>query len=309
MKTNKIKLVKKLKNDIIDNKTILSINNTNITNNPNNKLIQKKNLNIYSWNISGLRSIIKKSDFKDFLNNENPDILCLNETKIDKELEKDFNYLCGDNYYSFFNSCSTKKGYSGVAVYTKLLPINVFYGIKIQDKNSLESDNNEQGRVITLEYNEFYLISSYFPTTNENTNGINYRINYWDTNFKKYTDLLILNNKPIIWIGDCNIIYDIKDVYQSKLSQKNFYNSYNEIVSFNSIVTDKFIDTFRMLNKDIIKFTYWSYMRNSRNQNKGWRLDYAFISKEHINKVVKSNILDNYYGSDHCPIMIEYSSC
>ena len=261
-------------------------------------LPKDKEIFIYSWNVAGLRSVIKKEGWSKFLKQENIDILCLNETKIDENiLEKEnFSNLLGPSYSSYFNCCKTKKGYSGTAIFTKYAPLNVTYGISIKK-------HDDEGRVITMEFDSFYLVATYIPNAGEGLKRIDYRVKEWDVDFQNY-----LNNlkklKTVIWAGDINVAHNEIDIHSPKTNLKSAGFTIEERNSFSSFLEKGWIDTFRFRNPEAVCYSYWSFFGQMRDKNKGWRLDYFVVDTEGNKSVENSEILNSYTGSDHCPIKL-----
>lgn len=259
----------------------------------------KKDLRIYSWNVAGLRAVIKKPEWKKFLDSEKPDILMLNETKIDDGvIEKmNLNSLLGSEYKAYFNNSVVKKGYSGTAIYTKYKPLSVKYGL---DQNK----HNGEGRIITIEFEKFYLIGTYTPNAGENLKRLDYRVNEWDVDFRNYLNEL-KKKKHVIWGGDANCAYKEIDIHNPKSNLKSAGYSIEERESFAKYFEKGWVDTFRKRNPEKVCYTYWSMRGNAKELNKGWRLDYFLVDEEFDSKnVVDSEILVNYNGSDHCPIKL-----
>lgn len=264
----------------------------------NEQFPKDKEVKIYSWNVAGLRSFIKKPYFKEFLNKENPDILCFNETKITNDIvnKENFMDLLGKDYLSYFNCSNTKKGYSGVAVYTKYKPISIKNGIGI-DKH------DEEGRVITLEFENFYLISTYIPNAGEGLKRLEYRIEEWDKDFQSFV-VDLKNKKHILWIGDINVCHKEIDIANPKGNLRSAGFTIEERNSFDSFLNKGFVDSWRIRNENVKKYSYWSFFGNARSKNVGWRLDYGIVNEEGNKYIVESEILNEYFGSDHCPIKI-----
>ena len=255
-------------------------------------------VSIYSWNVAGLRAILKKDNFKEFLTKENPDILCLNETKIDDDLilKNNFDQILGKDYLAYFNCCKIKKGYSGTAIFTRYKPIQVSYGIGIQKHDG-------EGRVINMEFEDFYLIATYIPNAGEGLKRLSYRVDEWDKDFQNYLNKLKLT-KHVVWIGDTNVCHKEIDIANPKGNLKSAGFTIEERTSFDNFLNSGYIDTWRKRNEDVVKYSYWSMMGNAREKNKGWRLDYTIVDEEGNNYVKESEILTEYKGSDHCPIKI-----
>lgn len=251
-------------------------------------------MKIVSWNVNGIRAILKK-DFIPSLNAMSPDILCLQETKAQKEevesalIEiKDF-HLCSNS--------ADKKGYSGTALLSKIKPITI-----IDDMGIAEHDN--EGRIQCAEYPDFYLVNVYVPNSGQQLDRLDYR-QQWDLDFLNYLKHLE-QTKPVIVTGDFNVAHQPIDLKNPK-SNYNKTAGYTqiEIDGMNALIDSGFVDTFRILHPKEIAYTYWSYRFKSRERNVGWRIDYFLVSKSLMDKVTSVNILSNIYGSDHCPICLE----
>ena len=247
-------------------------------------------MKIICWNVNGIRAVQKKG-FLDFIKEEAPDVLCLQETKAQPEQIS----LRLEGYEQFWNSAQ-KKGYAGTAVFTKVKPIKVMNHIGIQE-------HDQEGRVITVEYDKFYLISVYVPNSGRDLARLKYRPT-WDRDFLNYLKTLE-KKKPVIVCGDFNVAH-------KEIDLKNAKANYNKTAGYMQVeidgmdkIQDHFIDTFRHFNKEPDNYTWWSYMFNARAKNVGWRIDYFFCSKSIIKKIVSSEILSKVMGSDHCPIKIE----
>lgn len=247
-------------------------------------------MKIISWNVAGFRACLKKG-FEDFFNEENADIYCLQEVKAEKE-QISFE---PNGYYCYLNPAE-KKGYSGTMIYTKIKPISVSYGIGIEE-------HDHEGRVITLEFNDFYLITEYVPNVKRDLNRLDYRMN-WEDDFKAYLKKLE-ETKPVVVCGDFNVAHNEIDIKNDKANIGNAGFTYEERGKFTDLLAAGFIDTFRYYHENEEKYSWWSYMGNARKNNVGWRIDYFITSKGIIDKVKKADIYDNIMGSDHCPVMIE----
>ena len=255
---------------------------------------------IIAWNINGLRAMIKKNNLFDLIEKEKPNIICFGETKlscpIDKTKEIVREKIKGYKY-RYYSQCVVKKGYSGTAIFCKKKPLNVLFGID-------NSKYDNEGRVITLEFDKYYLIHVYTPNSGEALQRLDYRVKEWDLQFKKYLKKL-QKNKKIIVAGDLNVANEDIDIHNPKTNKKSAGFTNEERESFKKILTElKLIDTFRHINPNKIKYSWWSYRRNSRDNNKGWRIDYFLVSQSLIKKVKISEILSNVLGSDHAPIKI-----
>ena len=257
-------------------------------------------MKIIAWNVNGLRAIISKNYLFDMIKNEDPDIVCLGETKLSCPIIDTTTILNEklDEYkYKYFSQCTEKKGYSGTAIFSKKKPKSVLYGMK-------KNEHDQEGRLITLEFSKFYLIHVYTPNSGEVLARLNYRVNNWDIEFKHFIHNL-QKNKPVIVCGDLNVANEVIDIHDPIHNKKSAGFTNEERDSFKKLLNGlKLIDTFRYLHPNKIEYTYWSYRRKSRENNKGWRIDYFLVSANILNLVVQSNILTNVLGSDHAPIKI-----
>ncbi len=248
-------------------------------------------MKIISWNVNGIRAVLKKG-FLDFISEENPDIICLQETKAHKDQVD----LVLDHYpHKFWNS-ALKKGYSGTAVFSKVSPNRVHYGIGIPE-------HDQEGRVITLEFDSYYLTTVYTPNSKRELLRLDYR-QKWDIDFFNFLKNLE-QNKPVILCGDLNVAHKEIDLKNPKTNKRNPGFTEEERSGFDRIINGGFIDTFREFNKEPGHYTWWSYMFQARKKNIGWRIDYFCISKNLRKKLIDSIILKNVLGSDHAPVAIE----
>lgn len=249
-------------------------------------------MKIISWNVNGIRAVLKKG-FLDFINDFNPDIICIQETKAHPE-QVDLDL---DNYkFKYWNS-ATKKGYSGTAIFSKIKPISV------QNDMNIEKHDDE-GRVICMELKNYFLVTVYTPNSKRDLSRLDYRANEWDRDFLIYLKELE-KIKPIIFCGDLNVAHKEIDLKNPKTNKKNAGFTNEERLGFDNYINSGFLDTFRMYNKEPNHYTWWSYMFNSRAKNVGWRIDYFCISEILKKKITKSIILPEIMGSDHAPILIE----
>lgn len=251
-------------------------------------------MNMVSWNINGLRAIVKKNFYKD-IKKLNPDILCLQETKAQDDLViKELSLL--NNYYIYVNSAE-KKGYSGTATLSKSKPISV------QNDIGLDAHDYE-GRVICLEYPNFYLVNVYVPNSGQQLERLDYR-KKWDSDFLNYLTNL-KKRKPLIIAGDFNVAHRPIDLKNDKANyNKTAGYTQIEIDGMSAMINAGFVDVFRHLHPNQIAYTYWSYRFKARERNIGWRIDYFLISSMLKNNIKTTSILSDYYGSDHCPIHLE----
>ena len=248
-------------------------------------------MKIISWNVNGIRAVIKKG-FHDFMKNENPDIICLQETKAHKE---QVNLELPDYPYQYWNS-AIKKGYSGTAIFSKIKPLSIKNDIGIEHHDT-------EGRIITLEFKSYYLVTVYTPNAKRELLRLKYRIE-WDADFLDYVKTLE-KYKPVIFCGDLNVAHTEIDLKNPKTNHFNPGFTDEERTGFTNIVESGFIDTFREFTKDGGHYTWWSYMFQARMKDIGWRIDYFCISKKLKKYLKNSTILKNVMGSDHCPVMLE----
>lgn len=247
-------------------------------------------MKLISWNVAGYRACLNKG-FKIFFEDIDADIFSLQEVKA---TEEQIDYI-PDGYYCYRN-VAEKKGYSGVLTYTKTKPINVTYGLGIDE-------HDHEGRMITLEFGDFYLINVYVPNAKRELERLPYRMK-WEDDFRKYVNELKLK-KTVIICGDMNVAHEEIDIRNPKANIGNAGFTYEERNKMSELLDSGFIDTFRYFHKDLVKYSWWSYMRKARENNVGWRLDYFLIDKDSIDIVIDSKILDNILGSDHCPIELD----
>ena len=248
-------------------------------------------MKIISWNVAGFRAVLTKG-FDEFFKSSNGDIYCLQESKV---LSDQFDYL-PEGYEMYLNPAE-KKGYSGTLVFTKVKPLSVTYGMGIDM-------HDHEGRMITLEFKDFYLINMYVPNAKRDLSRLSERM-IWEDDFKKYVKKLE-KSKPVVICGDFNVAHTESDIKNAKANIGKAGFTYEERDKFTELLNSGLIDTWRYFNPDEKnKYTWWSYMGHARETNAGWRLDYFLISKDYINKVKKSIILDDIMGSDHCPIELD----
>jgi exodeoxyribonuclease-3 len=258
---------------------------------PNQKLL--------SWNVNGLRAALKKG-FLDFLTDENPDVLCLQETKISDDLVAGFEF---ENYPHTYWNCAVKKGYSGTAILSKTKPLSVAYGLGI------EKHDNE-GRVITAEFDQYYLVTVYTPNAqnhdeNKRPRRLDYRTQEWDVDFLAYVKALEAR-KPVVFCGDLNVAHQEIDLANPKTNRKNAGFTDEERARFDAILNAGFVDSFRQLYPEATeRYSWWSYRAAARQRNIGWRIDYFCISKALSEHIAAVDILDQVMGSDHCPTLLE----
>lgn len=247
---------------------------------------------IINFNVNGIRACIKKG-FVDFIKEDNPDIFCLQETKINADFLDDELMDYKYRYYNF----ADKKGYSGVSIFSKIEPLNVVYGI-----DNLEVSNSE-GRVITAEFDEYYLITVYTPNTKRDLERLPYRYEEWDTKFLTYV-VGLQKSKPVIFGGDLNVAHNDIDLKNFKPNRgKNGFTD-EEREGLTNYINNGFLDTFRYFHPDKVQYSWWSYMGKARANNAGWRIDYFIVSESYKDKLEDALILDQVLGSDHCPVKL-----
>ncbi len=248
-------------------------------------------MKLISWNVNGIRACINKG-FKDFFNEIDSDIFCIQETKCQKDqIDLEF-----EGYTSYWNSAE-KKGYSGTAIFTKQKPISVTYGIGIEE-------HDKEGRVITLEFEKFYMINIYTPNSKRELERLAYR-QIWEDEIRKY--MLKLNeNKPVIMCGDLNVAHKEIDLKNPKTNRHNAGFTDEERNKMTELLDAGFVDTFRILYPDKENaYSWWSYMGHAREKNVGWRIDYFIVSKSIENCIKEAKIHSEIFGSDHCPVELE----
>lgn len=248
-------------------------------------------MKLVSWNVAGLRACLKKG-FIDFFNSIDADCLCLQEIKMTKD-QLDVSL---PNYFDFWNSAE-KKGYSGTLLLSKTKPITVSYGIGIPE-------HDHEGRVITAEYDKFYLVAVYVPNVKRDLSRLSYRM-IWEDDFKNYL-LNLDKKKPVIVCGDFNVAHEEIDIKNAKANRGNAGFTDQERQKFSELLNAGFIDSFRYLYPDKKDaYSWWSYIGNSRSKNVGWRIDYFVLSKSLKDSLNEAFIYDKVLGSDHCPIGID----
>ncbi|MCA9359057.1 exodeoxyribonuclease III [Candidatus Kaiserbacteria bacterium] len=262
-------------------------------------------MKIYSWNMNGIRAVERKGLLQPFLANHQPDILCIQETKAHPDQIE----LDSPEYELFWHSAE-KKGYSGTAIFTKHEPIEVVNGLpeEIQAKYKLEDsygDTTKEGRIITAEFEGFYVSTVYTPNAKDDLSRIPMR-QQWDPAYLEYMDFL-QKDKPVIFCGDFNVAHTEIDLARPKqnVGRKGFTNEERE--AFDCMVEKGFVDTFRHFNPDGGNYTWWSHFAGARERNVGWRIDYVMTSKTLLPIIKNARIHSDVLGSDHCPVSIELS--
>ena len=262
-------------------------------------------MKIYSWNINGIRAVVRKGELQSFIADHQPDIVCFQETKAEQgQAEVDF-----PGYEEYWNSSRTKKGYSGTAIFTKIKPISIINDIPEEYVNAggLVSDNfghsNEEGRVIAAEFDDFFIVTAYTPNAKDGLARITLRQQFDKAITLYCADLQ--KKKPVIYCGDMNVAHTEDDLANPKPNKGKKGFSDEEREGFDNWLKAGFIDTFRMFKQGNGYYTWWSHFAKSRERNVGWRIDYFLVSESLENKVKSAEIHSGQLGSDHCPISIE----
>lgn len=253
-------------------------------------------MKIISWNVNGLRAIVRKGNWDEILQHE-PDILCLQETKARPEQLEDI-VREPDGYHSYFSWPTEKKGYSGVALYTKQKPDKVTYGIDA-------AGNDDEGRVITAYFKDFILITCYFPNGGGGPERLAYKLDFYDQ-FLVYIEKLRKKNSNVIFCGDINTAHHEIDLARSKANETNTGFLPEERAWLDEVEAHGWVDVFRahFPNKSD-QYTYWDMKTRARDRNVGWRIDYFFATPSSVSRIKKVNHMTDMYGSDHCPVEID----
>lgn len=245
-------------------------------------------MKMVSWNVAGFRACLKKG-FADFFDSEQADVYCLQEVKAELH-QIDFN---PEGYYTYINPAE-KKGYSGTLIYSRVEPLSVSYGMGIDE-------HDHEGRMITLEFEDYYLVNEYVPNVKRELTRLDYRM-VWEDDFRRYLKKLE-EKKPVIVCGDFNVAHTEMDIKNAKSNIGNAGFTYEERGKFTELLAAGFIDTFRYKNPDVSdRYTWWSFMNNARGRNIGWRIDYFVVSEALKDRITDTVIYDEVLGSDHCPI-------
>jgi len=255
-------------------------------------------MKIVSWNVNGLRALEKNGSWEAFLKKTRPDIFCLQETKASPEQVPDtLREVPG--FSSFFSSSQIKKGYSGVALYSKIEPLSVIYGM--QNKAF-----DQEGRLIGAEYSHFWLLNAYFPNGGQGPERLDYKLRFYDT-FLSFIERL-RKQKPVIFCGDVNTAHEEIDLARPKENERNTGFLPEERAWIDEVISAGYVDVFRHFHpRTHDAYTYWDIKSRARDRNVGWRLDYFFVSSEFMRHVKNAEIESDVYGSDHCPIALALS--
>jgi len=255
-------------------------------------------MRIVSWNVNGLRSLAKDDYWRAFLKGTKPDIFCLQETKASPEQLPD-TLRDVPGFSSFFSSSVVKKGYSGVALYSKIEPLSVIYGMGIKEFD-------DEGRLVGGEYEDFWLLNAYFPNGGQGPHRLDYKLRFYDA-FLAFAEKL-REQKPVIFCGDVNTAHEEIDLARPKENEANTGFLPEERAWLDEVIAAGYVDTFRHFSPTRREaYTYWDLFTNARDRNVGWRLDYFFVAQELMKRVKKAEVLNEIYGSDHCPVSITLS--
>lgn len=248
-------------------------------------------MKLVSWNVNGIRACVRKG-FLDYFHEIDADMFCLQETKLQAgQIELEL-----DGYEQYWNYAE-KKGYSGTAVFTKKKPLTVKYGVG-------EANKESEGRIITLEYEHFYLVNVYTPNAQRDLARLSYRLT-WEENIQQYLKELDLK-KPVIYCGDLNVAHQEIDIRNAKSNQGNSGFTIEEREKMSELLEAGFIDTYRYFYSDKEgAYTWWSYMNKVRERNIGWRIDYFIVSERLRERLKKAEIHADVMGSDHCPVLLD----
>lgn len=244
-----------------------------------------------SWNVNGLRACFGKGDFEKAFEALDADFFCLQETKMQSgQLDLEF-----PGYESYWNFAE-KKGYSGTAIYTRIKPLSVTYGMGVEE-------HDHEGRVICLEYGDFYLVCAYVPNSQDGLRRLDYRMK-WEDDFRAYLSSLAAV-KPVIMCGDLNVAHEEIDIKNPDTNRRNAGFTDEERGKFSELLAAGFTDSWRKLNPDVVKYSWWSYRFHAREKNVGWRLDYFVVSDALWPRVTGAEIHNEIFGSDHCPVELD----
>lgn len=255
---------------------------------PHSTLLQK--MKFISWNVNGLRACVGK-DFENQFKELDADFFCLQETKM-QEGQLDLQF---EGYESYWNYAE-KKGYSGTAIYTKHKPLNVSYGMGVEE-------HDHEGRIITLEYDQFYLVTCYTPNSQTELKRLDYRMT-WEDDFRKFLKSLDAK-KPVIICGDLNVAHEEIDIKNPKTNRRNAGFTDEEREKMTVLLNDGFTDSFRYLHPDEVTYSWWSYRFKAREKNAGWRIDYFLVSDRIKEQITEAKIHTEIMGSDHCPVEVD----
>ena len=261
-------------------------------------------MKLYSWNVNGIRAVLKKGLFQSFMQSHQPDVLCLQETKAERgQIEIDL-----PGYCESWNSAA-RKGYSGTALFSRRQPIRVVNGFprefaeRYSFADELERDSAEEGRVITAEFDEFHVVTVYTPNAKDDLSRLSLRYKHWDPAFLAYCRLLE-RSKPVILCGDLNVAHTELDLANPKPNRGRKGFTDEERKGFQNFIDAGFVDTVRLFTQGNGHYSWWSHFANSRARNVGWRIDYFLVSAVLRRRVAAADIHADVIGSDHCPVSV-----
>lgn len=266
-------------------------------------------MKLYSWNVNGIRAVINKGALQSFLKEHDPDVLCLQETKAKREQAE----IDMPEYHEYWNSAE-KAGYSGTAIFSKTKPLQVIDGFTdaIAEKYGLAGDSygdpNKEGRVLSAEFDDFWVVTVYTPNTKSDLSRLALRHEKWDPAFLEHVRELE-KTKPVLFCGDLNVAHKEIDLANPKANVGKHGFTNEERAGFDAMLDSGFVDTFRLKHPDTTEaYTWWTHWANARARNVGWRIDYWLASSKLADRVVDANIHPDVLGSDHCPVSIEVNT-
>jgi exodeoxyribonuclease-3 len=261
-------------------------------------------MTLYSWNVNGIRSVVNKGLFQKFVSEHQPDILCLQETKaMQGQAQIDL-----PEYKEFWSSAE-RAGYSGTAIFTKIPPINVTYGFlptlpNVPDMRDLYGDPTREGRVITAEFEKFFVVTVYTPNSKDDLTRLSLRSDLWDVTFLDHVKALE-KTKPVLFCGDLNVAHTEDDLANPKPNRGKHGFTDEEREGFQNFIDAGFIDTFRLFTKGNGHYSWWTQWANARARNVGWRIDYWLASASLKDHIQEAKIHQDVFGSDHCPVSVK----
>ncbi len=263
-------------------------------------------MKLITWNVNGLRAVHKKGLFIPFIEQYAPDVVCLQETKAQQHQSE----IDLPAYEEYWNSATTRKGYSGTAIFSKETPLSVRFNLPdaIAKQYRIDEDRygeaNKEGRVIAAEFRDFFLVNVYTPNAKEDLSRLAFRHAQWDPAFLAYCKALEAE-KPVIFCGDLNVAHMPEDLANPKQNEGEHGFTQEERQGIDHIIGAGFVDVFRSFTQGNGHYTWWSHWAHARERNVGWRIDYFFVSKKLLPRIVKIEILPQVLGSDHCPVLLE----
>lgn len=262
-------------------------------------------MKIYSWNVNGIRAVTNKNLLTPFMEQHQPDVICLQETKAEESQAE----IHLEEYHKYWYS-AVKKGYSGTAIFSKTEPLQVLRGLpdaiiaQFQVTGDTYGDPNQEGRVLTAEYPDFWLITVYTPNSKGDLSRLNLRHKHWDPAFLAYCQQLE-KTKPVVFCGDLNVAHTEDDLANPAANHKNHGFTDEERAGFQAFLDAGFVDTFRLFTQGNGHYSWWTHWANARARNVGWRIDYFLVSRALKSHVIAAAIHNDVFGSDHCPVSIE----